>query len=211
MKQDHDPLLEISGICGMLSPSIAFAGIMLGVLFFPHFSWTQSALSDLGVAKGISSQLYNYGLMLSALPAIIFTYGLFVFLKKGILGKIGIAVFFLAAMALACIGAFPSNMQPAHYQASAAFFVLFPISMFFMSAEFFISTKPRLALLTLLLSFAAVLVWVVQWMVGFGSGVAIPETVAALCVSAWTFYFGYKFFTASKIWAMPQPFPLGTA
>ncbi|MEM4733673.1 MAG: hypothetical protein QXD70_04005, partial [Candidatus Bathyarchaeia archaeon] len=53
--------LKISGICGLLTPLMAFSCIFLAIYFAPEFSWTHNALSDLGVMPGVTAALFNYG------------------------------------------------------------------------------------------------------------------------------------------------------
>ena len=61
----------------------------------------------------------------------VFASGLF-FLLRTVLGRIGTLIFVLDSMALVVIGVFPENVRPAHYYASVAFFVLYPLSMLVM-------------------------------------------------------------------------------
>ena len=69
--------LRISGACGGLTPVVAFVCIFLAIVSAPGFSWAESALSDLGVVAGVTSVLFNYGLIVSGILGFIFATSLF--------------------------------------------------------------------------------------------------------------------------------------
>lgn len=180
--------LRISGISGIIAPLIAFTLILLAIAYSPNFSWTENALSDLGVQGGVTAVLFNTGLIVSGVLAILFATGLFTFLQGNLLSRIGAFVFVLDAFALTAIGVFPENVKPIHLYASVTFFTLFPISMFFLGAAFLRTSKMRLGFFT----FIAAIVAVVVWAIPFGKGVAIPEVLSALSVSMWSIVLGFK-------------------
>ena len=74
--------LKISGVCGILTPLVAFTFISLAIASSPQFSWTDNALSDLGVVEGVTAVLFNSGLIIGGILAIIFASGLFIFLRR---------------------------------------------------------------------------------------------------------------------------------
>ncbi|NIR87904.1 DUF998 domain-containing protein [Candidatus Bathyarchaeota archaeon] len=180
--------LKISGISGIIAPPIAFALTMLAIAYSPSFSWTENALSDLGVQEGVTAVLFNTGLITSGVLAVFFATGLFKFLQKNALGGIGAFVFVVDAFALTAIGVFPENVKPIHFYASVAFFVLFPISMFFLGAAFLRMHRMKLGFFTFIVAIFAAIVWTIP----FGEGVAIPETLSALSASAWSIVLGFK-------------------
>jgi len=184
--------LKISGVIGILTPIVAFTCVFLAIAYSSHFSWTDNALSDLGVQEGITSVLFNYGLILSGGLALIFTSGLFVFLSDRISGRIGSFLFILDALALTAIGVFPENFRPTHGCASVAFFVLLPLSMLVLDATFLLMGKVKMGLFTLLLAMIAVAPWIGYFATHFVEGVAIPETIFALSASAWVIVLGFK-------------------
>lgn len=183
---------KISGVSGTLAPLIAFTLILLAIAYSPQFSWTENALSNLGVQEGITSILFNYGLIIGGILALIFAIGLFIFLREKMLGKIGAFIFVLATLALITIGIFPENVKPTHYYASLAFFLLFLISMFVICATFLLMAKVKMGLFTFLVAIFAAFVWITQWTIQFGPNVAIPETLYALSASTWSIVLGFK-------------------
>jgi len=187
-----DAWLKISGVIGILTPIVAFTCVFLAIAYSSHFSWTDNALSDLGVQEGITSVLFNYGLVLSGGLALIFASGLFVFLSDRISGRIGSFLFILDALALTAIGVFPENFRPMHGYASVAFFVLLPLSMLVLDATFLLMGKMKMGLFTLLVAIIAVAPWIGYFAMHFVEGVAIPETIFALSASAWVIVLGFK-------------------
>lgn len=176
----------------MLTPMIAFACIFLAIASWPAFSWTENALSDLGVQEGLTPVLFNNGLIVSGFLAFVFSSGLFVLMNGKPLARMGTFVLVLADLALIAIGIFTENAGLMHFYASVAFFMLYPISMFFYVAAFVRMNKVKIAVFTFLLGIAASAAWIIQWVIGFGSGVAIPETAAALSASVWSMFMGFK-------------------
>ena len=79
---------------GISAPILAFTCILLAIASYPAFSWTNNALSDLGVASGITGPLFNFGLYASGFLAFNFAvFGLFPFVGKSSVGKVSAAVF----------------------------------------------------------------------------------------------------------------------
>ena len=190
--------LKASGICGILTPIIAFTCILLAISYSPSFSWTQNALSDLGIQSGTTAPLFNYGLISSGIMAFIFAGGLFSFLGDKLLGKIGAAVFTLAVVSLTAIGVFPESVRPTHFYVSVAFFMLFPISMLLIVATFLLADKKQLGWFTFMVAMIAAVPWVLQFTVPYVENVAIPETISAVSASMWAIALGYKMIVQSS-------------
>lgn len=184
--------LKISGVCGILTPIVAFTFISLAIASSPQFSWTENALSDLGVMEGVTAALFNSGLIISGILAIIFASGLFIFVRNRVLGRIGAFIFTLAALALIAIGIFTENFGRIHYYVSVAFFMFAPISMLIICATFFIMGKAKMGLFTFLTAITAALVWVLQFAMRYVPNVAIPETISALLALTWSIVLGFQ-------------------
>ena len=182
---------KTAGVLGIISPIVAFTCILLAINYYPQFSWTENALSDLGVQEGATAVLFNSGLIVSGVLALVFATGLFLFLNKT-LTKIGASIFFLTAAALIAIGVFPENAEPMHYYASVTFFLLAPISLLVFTAHFLLMRKVRMGLFTFLVATISAAIWILYFAIQFVSGVAIPETVSALAASTWVIVLGCK-------------------
>ncbi len=190
-------LFKASGICGILTPIIAFTCILLAISYSPSFSWTQNALSDLGIQSGITASLFNYGLISGGITALIFASGLFSFLGDK-LGKIGATVFTLTTVALIAIGVFPENVKPTHFYVSVAFFMFFPIAMLLIGAAFVLANRKQLGWFTFVAAVIAAVPWVLQFIVPYVEGVAIPETISAVSASMWAIVLGYNMIVQSS-------------
>ena len=181
--------LKIAGTCGVLTPIIVLTLILLAIYFSPWFSWTENALSDLGV-QGTAAVLFNSSLVIGGVLIIIFAFGVREFLLNKTLGRIGTLVFFLDGAMLCAIGIFPETAGDIHFYVSVAFFVLLPVSLFLngvaMMQEF---SERKTGLFTIVTGIVAATVWMLQW-----SAFAIPETIAALAAFTWSIVLGIKMF-----------------
>jgi len=183
-------LFRIAGLCGVITPLVAFTCILLAIAYSPQFSWTGNALSDLGVQEGLTAPLFNYGLIISGAMSLVFASGILALLRNKLVGEVGSFTFVLATLTLIAIGIFPENARPMHYFASVAFFALIPIAMLVLMWAFVQVGKVKTALYTLLVAIVAAVPWVIQFAVHYVSDVAIPETISALSASAWAIALG---------------------
>ena len=190
--------LTSGGGMGIAVPVVAFTFIILSILTYPPFSWTNNALSDLGVVPGITATLFNFGLYASGLMSLTFAIGLYRFLYKNALGKIGAIIFFAAGLGLEGIGIAPENVHafnfPWHVFFSVLFFVTVPIALLVIAGYFLSAHKRHLAEFTLLIAILAAAPWLLYSIVQYVPGVAIPELVSALATSAWTVTIGWRMF-----------------
>lgn len=182
--------IKLSGIMGIVTPIVAFACILLSISSYPPFSWTNNALSDLGVKEGITAPLFNSGLIISGIFVLVFAIGLFRLLPNNLTSKIGILIFISAALALTTIGIFPENSKPMHYFVSVAFFAFFPTAMFVISAALLYVRKLKTGLFTLVIAIVSIIPWAIEFSVRFAPGVAIPEALSALAASVWSIILG---------------------
>jgi hypothetical membrane protein len=185
MKTEENLRLMISGSCGILAPIVAFGCIFFSIEYATNFSWTNNALSDLGVMAYPTSTLFNLGLIVSGILAIIFASGLFILFSGRLAGRVGTMLFLLDTLALTAIGIFPESSRPMHLYASVVFFALFPFAMFFMTAAFVLESRNGMAWFTFLVSVFSAVVWISEFWVHYAPGVAIPETLSAITASVW--------------------------
>jgi hypothetical membrane protein len=181
--------LKIAGMCGVLTPIIVLTLILLAIYYSPWFSWTENALSDLGV-QGTSAILFNSSLVIGGALTITFAIGLREILLNKTLGRIGTLIFILDGAMLCAIGIFPETAGDIHFYVSVAFFVLLPVSLFFngvaMMQE---SSERKTGLFTIIAGIVVATVWMLQW-----SAVAIPEIIAALATFVWSIVLGIRMF-----------------
>jgi len=186
-------LLRIGAASGIAAPMLAFACMLLAIWSYPPFSWTDNALSDLGIVPGATGPLFNFGLYTSGFLVFNFAvFGLLSYFRSSWVGKIGSVAFAAAGLALMGIGFFPENVVPAHYLFSVAFFLLLPISLLIITGAFAFRRQAKITLLTLLIAAAAALPWILYFYIHYVPGVAIPEFVSALAGSIWTVFLAFK-------------------
>jgi hypothetical membrane protein len=193
LPQPRNSRQQIGAACAIAAPALAFACILTAITSYPAFSWTNNALSDLGIIPGITGPLFNFGLYASGLLAFIFAiFGLFTYLGKSWVGKFGAAVFAAATLALIAIGVFNESFSGTHYAVSVAFFMLTPTSLFIITIAFWLTHQKRMALFTVLAGVAAALPWLLLFAFNYVPNVAIPEFLSGLAVSIWAIVVGKK-------------------
>ena len=190
---------RIGGYTGIIAPVLAFTCILLSIVSYPKFSWTNNALSDLGVVPGVTGPLFNFGLYASGLLGLNFAMlGLFSYFRKSLVGEVGALAFAATTLSLIGIGIFNKSFSGTHYAFSVAFFVLAPISLFIISAAFALAKEKWLSIFTVLIGVVAALPWVLLFALNYVPGVAIPETISGLAVSAWIITFGSRIIKQAK-------------
>lgn len=178
--------LKLGGVSGVLTPLVAFVGIAISITSYPAFSWTNNALSDLGVVSGITMTAFNFSIYTSGLLSLAFAgFGLFTYLRKSWVGKIGSGFFAGASLSLMAIGFFNESFRPTHYIVSVAFFALAPISLFILTGALLINKQAKLAVFTVLVAFAAAIPWILQLTLNYVPNVAIPEALSGIVLSVW--------------------------
>jgi hypothetical membrane protein len=189
----------MGALSAIVAPVLAFSCIFLAIYSYPTFSWTNNALSDLGVVPGITGPVFNFGLCAGGF--FVFNsaiFGLFNYLRQSWVGKIGALAFAAVGLSLMGIGFFPENMIPAHFLFSVAFFVLIPISLLIITVAFAVIRRWKLATFTLLIAVAAALPWVFYFYLHYVHGVAIPEFLSAIAGSIWSVVQSYKMYKAAS-------------
>jgi hypothetical membrane protein len=184
---------RIGAASGIIAPIIALVCILTAIASYPTFSWSNNALSDLGVVSGLTASLFNLGLFVSGVLAFNFSiFGLFTYFGKNRMGKIGSTVFGAATIALIAISVFNENFSPTHYLVSVAFFTLAPIALFILTFGFWLSHQRRIAAFTVAVGVVAALPWILFFTFNYVPNVAIPEFLSALAISVWAVVIGKK-------------------
>lgn len=184
---------RLGASAGIVAPILGFACILSAIATYLPFSWTNNALSDLGVVSGVTGALFNFGLVASGFLAFNFAiFGLFTYFGKSWVGKIGSVVFAGATLALIAIGVFNESYSPTHYLVSVTFFMLAPISLFILTSAFWLCNQRRMAVFTVMVGFIAALPWLLFFAFNYVPNVAIPESVSGIAVSTWAIVVGRK-------------------
>ena len=68
-------ITRVAGMCGMFIPVVIFTSLSVSIASSPWFTWTQHALSDLGIQENTAA-LFNYGMIFGGILALVFSFGL---------------------------------------------------------------------------------------------------------------------------------------
>ena len=184
---------RMGAVAGIAAPILAFTCIIVAIASYSAFSWTNNALSDLGIIPGITGPLFNFGLYASGFLALNFAaFGLFAYFGRSWVGKIGATAFAATTLALMAIGIFNESFSGTHYAVSVAFFVLGPISLFINTCAFGLAHQRRMVVFSLSIGIIAALPWLLLFAFNYVPNVAIPEFVSGLAVSVWTIVLAKK-------------------
>jgi hypothetical membrane protein len=199
MSNQRSTLLKTGTAIGIAVPILAFTCILTAIASYPAFSWTNNALSDLGIISGITGPIFNFGLFASGFLAFNFAIlGIFTYFEKNWVGKTGALTFAAATIALMAIGIFNEAFKPTHYIASVAFFTILPLALWIITAALALKHETKMAIFTLLVSLVAAAPWILYFTIHYVPNVAIPETISGLAGSIWAVVISYKMFKATK-------------
>jgi hypothetical membrane protein len=191
---------RLGAFAGVISPILAFSCIIVAILTYPDFSWTNNALSDLGIISGLTASVFNFGLFAGGLLAFNFSvFGLLAYFRRNVIGQIGSLVFAAATIALMAIGIFNENFKPTHYIVSVGFFTLAPIALLFLVGGFYLCKDRKMMVFTIFVAAIAAVVWIVQLLLHSFPNVAIPEFVSGLALSVWSVKMSKKIFESSSV------------
>jgi hypothetical membrane protein len=178
-QQTQTPVF-LARLFGHAAPVVTLGAILLATAVSDSFTWTDSALSDLGVTTG-TALLFNGGLVVGGLLALPYAYALWI-AARSVFGRLTAIAFALAATAMGLVGVFVSG-HPLHLPVALSFYLLVTVTLVFDGLARRAAWEGRLAAL---LGVAHFVGWVL-WVAGsrFGTGLAVPETVGALVFALW--------------------------
>lgn len=170
---------------GVAAPALTLGAILLATLLSPSFSWTGSALSDLGVTPGVAP-VFNGGLVVGAVVGLPFTWHLWAAAVDPFhrAGATGVA---LALALMGGVGLFPSDTA-LHLPVAAGFFVAFTYAFFLHGTGSVRVGAHARGLLTVWLGVAHVTAWLLWGVAGPAvgvAGIALPEFAGALAFGGW--------------------------
>ncbi|RLF16911.1 MAG: hypothetical protein DRJ66_02170 [Thermoprotei archaeon] len=139
---------------------MAWFVIALAIHFNPWFILTKHALSDLGTSRALMPQIYNYGLMITAMFVILFS-GYLAIKATNKVETFAAAYLSIAGMFLALIGIFPGGTKP-HTFVSTWFFIQAQLSVL-MKAIGVIRKSRKYAILLFALFLLAILGGLLEW------------------------------------------------
>lgn len=172
-------------MCGILIPVVIFICLGFSIAASPWFTWTQHALSDLGIQENTAA-LFNYGMIFGGILALVFSFGLMKILSN----KLGAYVLALSSLALIGIGVFPETIFTLHFLTSASFFVLLAVALLIIGlTSRYSSFERNIGLLAMVLVIIAVgsTVFLFHF-----DGIAITEALCCFPAFVWCSIVGMK-------------------
>ncbi|HKJ96476.1 MAG TPA: DUF998 domain-containing protein [Thermoplasmataceae archaeon] len=177
-------------VAGIIGPLVTIILTVTDTFISPWFSWTQNALSDLGVNR--YSYLFNYSLIFEGVMNFLFALGLMNFYG---LKKLTVVSLIISGLSLSMVGIFVETYHPFHLVFALVYFILFPLAIIMFSREIG-REHPIQSRTGYALSAASLVTIIIGVAVAFGFignasiGLAIPEMVEAVLLGGWSVYIG---------------------
>ena len=171
---------------GVAAVTVAFAGILAAVASAPWFSWASNALSDLGVAGGLTAALFNYSLIAGGVLSLPFAWWLATTADSrfGVLTAVGFAA---TGVCMAGVGLFPSDTS-LHFPAAAGTYLGLTYTLALDASDAVVARAPRRALAGIWGALGHLTMWIAWAVVGPSAGIpglALPEVAGALVLAVW--------------------------
>ncbi|MFC6991340.1 DUF998 domain-containing protein [Haladaptatus sp. GCM10025707] len=191
-------------LSGILAPGITLGAILLATLLSPTFTWTGSALSNLGGAGERTAWLFNGGLMVGSLVALPFV-AVIVRAARNWWQRVGVGFLALSLVALFSVGVFPIGTAY-HFPAALSFYLLLTLALWVHGTGSVIAADVSFGLASIWLGIANIMTWMVWVSTGdlTRSGLAIPEIIGALIFGGWMAFAARRLFARPRT-AVSQP------
>jgi hypothetical membrane protein len=184
-ERNNHGVTRVAGVCGILIPVVIFVCLGVSIAASPWFTWTQHALSDLGISKNTAG-LFNYGMILGGILVLIFSIGL----RKMVSNKIGSSLLTVSSFALIGIGLFPETLFVPHFITSASFFILLTLTLLVIGLTLRKNQFER-SIGSLAFVFAIVAISSSVFLFRL-EGIAIPEALSCFPAFVWCSVVGIK-------------------
>jgi hypothetical membrane protein len=187
------------GLSGILCPVAAIVTLSIAIIYAPWFSFTENALSNLAgfgtersiwAAFGTASVVFNIGLVVTGLFAVLFSTGLGAnFGLTTFSGRLGRLVFLLGSSSLAAIGMFPETFGQIHDLFSVSFFLLVPVGMILIGISVLTTSYKTTGWFIIILAIIAVSPQFIPWRF---EGQAIPDLISIAAMGTFTCFGGIR-------------------
>lgn len=181
---------RVGGGAAIVGLVVGLGGVVAAAVVTPGFSWTQLALSDLGVMA--YAWLFNGSLVVGGVALVVFALALD---ADGTARRAGRALLVAGGVALVLVGVFPTDVEPHHLLASLGFFALTAVGILARGVAD-LRTPPadrRLDPGVVGVAAGAVATLLGGILIGMifdpgGPGIAVPEILHVTAVSAWVVF-----------------------
>ena len=182
------------GISGIIIPIIFLSVLYVSIQNAPWFSWSENAISDLGISE-FGLQSFNYTLIAIGTLLLFFSFSL-VFSLKG--ERAGPTVLALSSIYFLGVGIYPLP-HPNHVDISGLFFIAFPLGFLILGLRFYKKPIAFIRNMGLFALFIAIISSVSPLFLLFNKGIAIPELIILLPGFLWCMIYGIKLLISRKI------------
>jgi len=168
-------------LAGPIGAVFTSAAIFAATVLSPTFSWTDSALSDLGVAADpLVALLFNGGLVAGGFVGVAFAFAL----RRH--SRALAATYALSLLSMTLVGVFPAGTGP-HFPVAVTFFVLATATVTLDGWRRRATTTGRFGLLLAAGHLAGWILWASG--IRLGDGLALPELGGVVMFGAWLLAF----------------------
>jgi len=186
-KNSTNWLRLVAGLCGVIVPVFTIGLILTAIALSPWFSWQDDALSDLGVSP--AALVFNTALIVGGLLNVGLALGVGQWAGPGWLSRLGSVILLVAAVLLSLIGVFTEDIRLVHRTVAAGYFLLTPVSYLLLGTAWLWRGARVAGILTVAAGIAA-LALIALTPHHVAHGIAVPEILAALIISCWSFSTG---------------------
>ena len=191
-KNSTNWLRLVAGLCGVIVPVFTIGLILTAIALSPWFSWQDDALSDLGVSP--AALVFNTALIVGGLLNVGLALGVGQWVgnqsrRDLLLARLGSALLLVAAVLLSLIGVFTEDIRLVHRTVAAGYFLLTPVSYLLLGTAWLWRGARVAGILTVAAGIAA-LALIALTPHHVAHGIAVPEILAALIISCWSFSTG---------------------
>jgi len=173
---------RLAARAGVVCPLVTFAATIAAILASPTFSWSTSALSDLGAPGAANPWLFNYGLVAGMVLTLPFAWALWTAAAHP-LQRLGTVAAAATLVLLGLVGVFPAGTD-LHFPVAVAFFVGVSVTTWIHGTGAVLARDARRGLLAIWVGIVHLLVWI-GWAALGGGGIAVPEMVGAVLFYGW--------------------------
>lgn len=185
---------RISGICGIVSPLVGLAVILVVISNSPWFSWTENDISILGV-EGSATLLFNCGLIFTGLLSLIFTIGLNRSFLSNRIGKLGVISLLTGSVGISATGLLPRSIDIPHDIVSIGAFVCAALALLLIGFTAIRNRRMMLGVPCLIGGVLTVVFLLAPWP---WNGGAIEQILACIPWALWTLVFGVRLLLSTR-------------
>jgi hypothetical membrane protein len=184
---------RIAGLCGIAVPVLTVVALSLAISSSGWFSWTSNTLSDLG-ASYPSAYFFNGSLILAGFLTMIFGRGLYSYLPRERLPRLGAVLLLLGSLSLLLIGVFTSHAGIIHNIVSVLFYTLTLVAIIIIGISE-LRNSQKTGAIAVVLGLVAISMFALPWP---GDGLALPETASILFTMGFTLVYGVRLLDIKK-------------